>query len=593
MSSQTVGGMRHGAVPCRPDKVLRVFVSYARADDRDRYVRLLSGLIEADLQARQPAKVFLDQRDIPFGAAWRAVITQEISAADAMIVALSPAFVRSQECRFELDTFLATNQSRRPVFSLDLASLASEQIPTAIAHLNMAPWQHLRDRPVLGREVRHAVSRLATEICATAKPSGAPRSAAESTSATPPVLNATQGRDYASLRDAIEHATAGDRIHIPPGRHEAEFTVSKNLELVGKGTYPSETVLVGTARAAAVRLTGSRVLLSNLMIEQTGLHSALVVDGAGGVIDVCYFRGSDGPVIRVQSKGSASLSSVQVIGGKMAGIVFDDARGSVTDSYIAEAYVGVGALSGADVHVTRTTIVGARTTGVLVHGSVARVVGCDLTRGDTGVMVSGGDACASSVTLSTISSMTNTGVLVDGEKGRPVVDLHYTTIEACLREALQARNCDVSVVGCRIACNGSKAATAMRVESTSTILIVGSSFTDNHPAGLMLAEKSTGDLVSTVIEGSSAGIFVTSAAACRLHATRLRGHHLAGIMVERAAHIEATACEFTNNKYGFLVIGSAQEAPAWLKALLLSPRNVFRDNTKAEWGTMLKANSSY
>jgi len=82
------------------------FISYARVDQA--FVqRLHEGLVERDLEA------WVDWRDIPVSAEWRAEIHAAIDAADALVFVVSPESIGSAVCLEELDH--ANEQNKRIV----------------------------------------------------------------------------------------------------------------------------------------------------------------------------------------------------------------------------------------------------------------------------------------------------------------------------------------------------------------------------------------------------------------------------------------------------------------------------------------------
>ncbi len=73
-----------------------IFISYSRQDQdlADKIIRVL---------AKTGAKVWIDREGIAGGVKWRREIVEAIDVSDALLLALSPNFVKSDNVRRELD----------------------------------------------------------------------------------------------------------------------------------------------------------------------------------------------------------------------------------------------------------------------------------------------------------------------------------------------------------------------------------------------------------------------------------------------------------------------------------------------------------
>lgn len=87
-----------------------IFISYSRHDTQiiDRLVR--------ELEAAA-VEVWIDREDIPGGAKWRRQIVDAIEDADAVLVALSPNAVESDNVRKELDI---AEEAKKPVIPVEI-----------------------------------------------------------------------------------------------------------------------------------------------------------------------------------------------------------------------------------------------------------------------------------------------------------------------------------------------------------------------------------------------------------------------------------------------------------------------------------------
>src|SRR6516225_4712785 len=87
---------------------IRVFISYSRQDlvAADRLVTVLEA---------EGFKVIIDRRDLPFGEEWLGELTDFIAGSDTVVALVSPAFIASKACNWELGQARATNKRLVPV----------------------------------------------------------------------------------------------------------------------------------------------------------------------------------------------------------------------------------------------------------------------------------------------------------------------------------------------------------------------------------------------------------------------------------------------------------------------------------------------
>ena len=157
---------------------ISVFVSYARIDDKSTYSRisaLLDGIADAyqSLTGRTVG-VFKDVEAIKLGDDWRDRIRLGLSASSIFLAFISPAYLRSINCREELSEFLAfldANSSSRLVIPLLFAKpdrvlneFADDELWRSVEKLNWLDIADLRHTDIGSSGWVIAIDRIADRI---------------------------------------------------------------------------------------------------------------------------------------------------------------------------------------------------------------------------------------------------------------------------------------------------------------------------------------------------------------------------------------------------------------------------------------------
>jgi tetratricopeptide (TPR) repeat protein len=110
---------------------IRVFISYSQRDltAADHLVTALEG---------EGFKVTIDRRDLPLGEEWLKELADFIAASDTVVALVSPAFVASKACNWELGQVRATNKRLVPVV---IEPVPIEDLPEAIGKIQLLPAQ--------------------------------------------------------------------------------------------------------------------------------------------------------------------------------------------------------------------------------------------------------------------------------------------------------------------------------------------------------------------------------------------------------------------------------------------------------------------
>jgi len=91
-----------------------LFISYSRRDDKQGQVRALKEQIEADYRsfAKEDLRCFFDTEDIATMDDWRHRILEGLRESNLLLLALSPAYLDSPYCEWEIVEFLKYEHSR-------------------------------------------------------------------------------------------------------------------------------------------------------------------------------------------------------------------------------------------------------------------------------------------------------------------------------------------------------------------------------------------------------------------------------------------------------------------------------------------------
>jgi WD40 repeat protein len=128
-----------------------LFISYSRKDKS--FVQKLQPALEAEGQS-----LWLDWKDIPLTADWRAEIRQGIQEADAVIFTMSPDFLESRECMIELEIAQEFNKRLIPLVYRDIKATA---VPSALTSLN---WIFFRENDDFDGALKALIQALRTDL---------------------------------------------------------------------------------------------------------------------------------------------------------------------------------------------------------------------------------------------------------------------------------------------------------------------------------------------------------------------------------------------------------------------------------------------
>ena len=116
-------------LPTARTEAIRVFISYSRRD-LNIADRLVTALEDLGFQ------VTIDRRDLPYGEEWLKELGDFIAGADTVVALVSPNFVQSKACSWELDQVRSGNKRLIPIV---VERVPVDNLPPAIAKIQLLP----------------------------------------------------------------------------------------------------------------------------------------------------------------------------------------------------------------------------------------------------------------------------------------------------------------------------------------------------------------------------------------------------------------------------------------------------------------------
>ncbi|ANW19538.1 toll/interleukin-1 receptor domain-containing protein [Streptomyces clavuligerus] len=154
------------------------FWSYSHRDDEldgGRIRRLAESIAgEFELITGERLRVFVDNRSISWGEVWRERINTALTSTTFLIPVITPAFLRSKECRREVTTFsrhaenLGLQQLLLPIYYSNVPQLrdnaANDELISLITARQRVDWRELRLEDETSARYRRAVHELAVRL---------------------------------------------------------------------------------------------------------------------------------------------------------------------------------------------------------------------------------------------------------------------------------------------------------------------------------------------------------------------------------------------------------------------------------------------
>jgi hypothetical protein len=154
------------------------FWSYTHRDDelnKGRIRRLADSIAdEFEALTAEKLRIFVDKKDLEWGAEWRARIDAALTGTTFCIPIVTPAFFKSEECRKEVLTFsghaksLGLDELLLPILYVKVPGLTDEgnvdEVMSLIAQRQYIDWTSLRVADENSSEYRQAVARIAVRL---------------------------------------------------------------------------------------------------------------------------------------------------------------------------------------------------------------------------------------------------------------------------------------------------------------------------------------------------------------------------------------------------------------------------------------------
>ena len=129
-----------------------VFISYSRRD------KVFTQKLVESLQTAN-REVWADWDSIPAASDWTAEIRQGIEEADSVVFVLSPEWVKSNECRKEMDHSIKMGKRLLPI--LHIMPADGQEVPSELAKLN---WVYMRDTDDFSKAFQTLLSAMDADL---------------------------------------------------------------------------------------------------------------------------------------------------------------------------------------------------------------------------------------------------------------------------------------------------------------------------------------------------------------------------------------------------------------------------------------------
>jgi F-box protein 11 len=139
------------------------FMSYDHSFDRDGRLSKLREILEREVKdytAEETFSIFQDKPDIKWGEDWKERIKGSLNEVTFFLPVLTPSFFKSENCRFELKTFLDREKKLRrkdlvlPIYYIETPILEDEtkrkkdELAIEIHNRQYADWRKIRNCPI-------------------------------------------------------------------------------------------------------------------------------------------------------------------------------------------------------------------------------------------------------------------------------------------------------------------------------------------------------------------------------------------------------------------------------------------------------------
>jgi parallel beta-helix repeat protein len=442
-----------------PDITPVAFFSYVHKDDehdRGAVTRLRDELQnEVTMQLGEEFRIFLDSDDIEWGQLWQQRIDDSLEDVTLLIPIVTPSFFRREECRREVERFLAREQELGrndlilPIYYVsapeidDEAKRSSDDLGEELARRQYADWRSLRHEgfgsPTVRKELSELASRMLRRLLAARPPAPSQSEAkaqpeGESQRTQPPAAKEADVHasrvepgtrtvdqfglgDHVTIGEALEAASPGDRVLVGPGLYNEGLTVDKPVELIGQGER--EDVVITASGSDVIFFSASIGRVSNFTLRQTGGEGWYAVDITQGRLELadCDISSESLACVAVHGGADPRVRRNRIHDGKESGLfVYDQGLGTFEENEITgNQLAGVSVRNGANPTVRRNRIVDGKDVGIHVFEDGLGIIEDNEVSANTGTGISITDGGNPTVRRNRIRDGKGAGIFVHGK----------------------------------------------------------------------------------------------------------------------------------------------------------------------------------
>ncbi len=552
------------------------FLSYAHVDDRDSnkittWYRCLASTV-AQLTGA-PFPVHCDRDFIGPGQDWAKEILNHLRRSMFLMPVVSPAYFRSDYCRFEVDQFLELERRRGrsgliiPFYYQEAPQLSDpgQRGDALVALLHARQYYDLRPLATLDTNsaaFTDLVDRVAEAVAAAIRRLLAAGPIAES----PPeperpqrVVDAAAPGAGASIAAAIAAAQPGERVLVRPGLYRESIVIDKPLELVGDGEA-GEIVIEG-AGADTLVFDAPRGRIANLTLrqapsEESAAHCVVILSGHP-VIEHCTISSRSLSCVAVRGKADPVIRDSRIVHGTQFGVVFeDDASGLIEACEIADhSIANLLIRERADPVARRNRIERGATFAVAVRDEAAGLIEDNDIGGCENSVVTLSDDASPTLRGNRIRGGRNFGVSVDG-RATPLLEGN---------EIADNANCGIVIQGPsnptlrhnRVHDNRNF---GLSIQGETTALVEDNEFARNRRVEIHVGQGASPTVRKNVVrDATNYAISIDSQSAGVFEDNDIRASNRAGIAIADRSRPAVRGNTIADGKgFGLLVTGGAE-----------------------------------
>ena len=157
------------------------------------------------------------------------------------------------------------------------------------------------------------------------------------------VVDCTGNGDFRSIRDAIEKATAGEKIIIRPGEYTEKLIIDKPLELIGEGKRDEIVIQAEMPNQDCILFQTNMGYISNIKLLQKGGGEGCCIRIIQGHLHLenCDLTGNGQACITIHGDNASLLRKNSIHDGKVGVLFYNHGKGILQDNDIFDNDTGV------------------------------------------------------------------------------------------------------------------------------------------------------------------------------------------------------------------------------------------------------------